>query len=1806
MQRNNNPGRILKGTAIQPTLKSASGVWTINEALQAHRNNSWPQPNLFQPIPNSMRLKYNANGGSFFQRLPGKAGDQRKWTYSAWVKRSLIANSTSDDFELFCAGWNNTYYAMHLNFQNSTDTIQIYDWGLAGGGAFQLVTSPIYRDTNAWLHVVCAVDTTQSTNTNRVKIYVNGVQVTVVGGSNNWGASSGFPNQSYATPVNGLGLPQQFGSCYVGGANAKRFDGYISELNFIDGAQLQPTMFGQFDSNNTWVPIQYTGSYGTNGFYAPFTNNTTSQTLGYDAGLNGTPTYTADQDPYRGSVALHLTGNGPAGQQNNTFIDISPSGYAIARNSTATQGSFSPFPKDSTIPYNSAVHGASAFFNGTSDYLQIGTTEGALTPLNTAGAYMTIEAWVYPTSLRAGGTGNSGGNYTHPSILGMGSTYFNFGVDNGTPRFYWWTGAGNGLNSSITISANAWSHIALVFNGSGSNNLKIYVNGSLGGTATFTNLSWASASGGNNVLVGSEQAQPTTSLWPGYISNLRITNAAIYTSNFTPMMRPFGTATNNLLPFSEDFALGPYNKAQTSITTNAAVAPDGTPTASKLVESAGTVTHYMDLAGRSYTASTVYTYSIYVKAAERSAAMIYFYGDNGVFSGKSVWFNLLTGTIAYTGAGISSYIQNVGNGWYRLTATATASASATGYIGLYMSNSVGSTDGTVSYTGDGTSGMYIWGAQLETGSSATNYTPTPANYSTAPVVLLNFAGAAVTDSASANNIVTVSNATITNASKYGTGALAFNGASYLTIPGTTGNTSFSTLDFTVECWWKANTTQSSYAPIISQGFLSSPPAGTWGLKVAGPSTNIQFTYDASLVNVGQNINSNINANDGSWHHLAVSRNNSTLNLYIDGILVGNNSIPASQVVGNTTNDIFIGYQSRDGAYINGTVDDLRITKGLGRYPAAFTPPVKALPEVGGKSFTTSNVNAGVVQKFTSVGTASWTAPSDVTQVEVLVVAGGGGGGRWGGGGGAGGLVYNNSYPVTPGQTYTVTVGSGGAGWAGDAQAGGNAGSGTNSIFGNLTAIGGGGGGNYGQGASPNNGLGGGSGGGGGSNGPNYNNTTHTGGSGTAGQGFNGGSSGGYYQGTGGTLSGSGGGGGAGGAGANFGTPTGGASLMFGISGTPTYYAGGGGGMMQTGGTLYAGGTNSGGSGGGGSGTALTSAQIDGVANTGGGGGGTQDSTVSGTWRAGNGGSGIVIVRYTTNTVGNTSDLTTDTFTDSPTSYGHDLGVGGEVVGNYATWNPVDIYLSGDIASAGVSWSNGNLTIANVSAGWLGQRATIAYPNYGQWYYEVHIDSGSGPGIGSGVEIGIITSGSYPNATTTYLDGNSTAYAYRLQGVRYVATSGSQIYPPFNIGDTIGVAFDAGAGTLNFYKNGVNVGNPITGIPTTINYMPAIATYAVVTVSTNFGQRPWAYSPPAGYQALTLKNFQRPAIGSAAATPNQFFDVVTWTGTGAAQNITGLNFQPDFVWAKSRSGGYDNVLNDVIRGPGKTLQTDVSSAEVNEGTAGLTSFNSNGFSLGGSSGGWNASAATYVGWCWKAGGAPVSNTAGTITSQVSVNTASGFSIVTYTGNGVSTATVGHGLGAVPAMIIHSARSTTTSWFTNHIGIPNAWIQLYTTAASVTGGGTNGAIGYQSTNTSSTFTFTAGASTVNNVNQNGTTYVAYCWTPVPGFSQFGSYTGNGSLNGPFIYCGFKPRWIMTKRTDSTGDWLILDTARNPSNPMGEYLIADSSGAANGNYILYDIVSNGFKLRIVTDPNINTSTIIYMAFADKPFGNVNGTAR
>jgi hypothetical protein len=329
-------------------------------------------------------------------------------------------------------------------------------------------------------------------------------------------------------------------------------------------------------------------------------------------------------------------------------------------------------------------------------------------------------------------------------------------------------------------------------------------------------------------------------------------------------------------------------------------------------------------------------------------------------------------------------------------------------------------------------------------------------------------------------------------------------------------------------------------------------------------------------------------------------------------------------------------------------------------------------------------------------------------------------------------------------------------------------------------------------------------------------------------------------------------------------------------------------------------------------------------------------------------------------------------------------------------------------------------------------------------------------------------------------------------------------------------------------------------------------------------------------------------------PNQYFNTVLYTGNGSTQTITGVGFQPDLVWLKNRSNSlWWHILVDAVRGAGITLSSNVNNSEFGTGSNIIPDFDPDGFDLNvipNATG--NENSSSYVAWNWKAGGTASSNTDGSITSSVSANTTSGFSIVSYSGAG-ATATVGHGLGVTPdAFIIKRRTGGTEDWYfyTQKIDGSLDYLKLNTTDAAFNSGA--------SAPTSTVFSVSSSAAT----GASGSTYIAYCFAEKKGFSKFGKYTGNGSAtDGTFIYTGFKPAWVMTKKiTDSTSaNWLIQTAdGLNPYNPVNQQsLRANLIDAALNAYDM-DFLSNGIKMyNDSSNANETSKEFIYMAFAENP---------
>ena len=573
--------------------------------------------------------------------------------------------------------------------------------------------------------------------------------------------------------------------------------------------------------------------------------------------------------------------------------------------------------------------------------------------------------------------------------------------------------------------------------------------------------------------------------------------------------------------------------------------------------------------------------------------------------------------------------------------------------------------------------------------------------------------------------------------------------------------------------------------------------------------------------------------------------------------------------------------------------------------------------------------------------------------------------------------------------------------------------------------------------------------------------------------------------------------------------------------------------------------------------------------------------------------------------------------------------------NFATLNPLSYQTTGTYGSSVPALTNGNLTYTHGQGGqWERSNSTMGVSE-GKWYFEFEVVTRPVTGNTENWAVGLreSDSSSFYGETDGFEDLGDHVYWIDAGTAKIVsnqdrsAGSTSGITAAAN-GDIINIAFEKTATALKvwFGKNGTyfNSGNPATGSNPAVNHsttstfiIPAVAYYRYSgqeqpVATFNFGQNPafsgtkiagtytdsngkglFKYQPPTDFLALCEDNLPTPAI----ADPGEHFKTVIYRGTGSSRAVTGVGFKPDFIWCKSRTNTEGHIIFDSIRGPEKRLLAMGTQTESTS-SGGVMSFDDDGYSTKQYTG-TNQSGQDYVAWCWKAGGAAVTNTDGTITSQVSANQTAGFSIVSYTGTG-SAGTVGHGLGKAPSLIITKHRAGTSlgnvNWNVCTSLVPGGYLELNTTVAHnpvtdryVTAG----------TNTNS---FPGGYVHFNDSNR---TYISYCWAEIEGYSKFGSYTGNGNIDGPFVYCGFKPAFLMIKRTDTTGEWWMYDSSRGSTNPIPRMLMANSASIEqedSASYLL-DFVSNGFKWRSgLAASNGNGGSFIFMAIAESPFQTAN----
>ena len=565
--------------------------------------------------------------------------------------------------------------------------------------------------------------------------------------------------------------------------------------------------------------------------------------------------------------------------------------------------------------------------------------------------------------------------------------------------------------------------------------------------------------------------------------------------------------------------------------------------------------------------------------------------------------------------------------------------------------------------------------------------------------------------------------------------------------------------------------------------------------------------------------------------------------------------------------------------------------------------------------------------------------------------------------------------------------------------------------------------------------------------------------------------------------------------------------------------------------------------------------------------------------------------FTTNNFGVGTGINNDSVEDTPTN-------------NWATLNPLhwNVLKGAGGTSNGSDFTQANLRFvspSSVTSPYQRSTGSTIEVSSGKWYYEVTVES-----TDNGVNIGFAESDALDS------NGNWTGmwiYNYWDQE-RKIAGSAASYGARASNGDIVGVAFDLDNDTMEFFLNNSSQGK-VTSLGISGKTVVAAFTIAFWTnkIVVNFGQQGFAYTPPAGFKALCAKNL--PPNVPSIVRPQRHFDTILYTGDGQNnRKITGLEFKPGLVWLKQRaqSGGGEIDGNhgwyDSVRGVTKRLK---SNSTGTEDTFPIGSFDDGGFTFATETY-YNDNNDTFVGWFWKAGDATVTNNDGSGTSQVSANQEAGFSIVTYSGNATGSATsavwqtIGHGLGKTPKWIIFKARDGSEShhaWAVYHHSVTDAntdYLKLNTIDARI-----QTDVNYMGSTLPTSSVFSLGYNYT--TNESGKNYVAYCWCEVPGYSKFGKYTGSGSTDGTFVYLGFRPAWLMVKRTSSTDSWLITDNKRDIDNPATQTQAPQSHREDNvntGDNYSIDYLSNGFKCRgSGGDLNGSGQTYIYMAFAEQP---------
>ena len=1658
-------------------------------------------------------LKTDHNKTQYFSKTVTE-GNRSTHTYSFWTK---LQNS---DQRPFFGGRNPNASSHGLLCRINGGKIQFGSYN-SGAWTWQLFTSELYRDFSGWYHIVFALDTTQATAADRVKIYINGRQVTAFD-------TASYPSQNYQE---GWGFTNNT-TAYI---SAQNWEGSVNSTNslywsnfyFIDGQQLGPEYFGYTDPvTNIWRPKKFIKQASPN---------------------DGT-TWSSYLSASSGSIS------NAANAFNNDVLSFNQS--------TVTEAVFT-FTPPTPIQYKNSVriwlrtalhkariNGGTYIFNTgaalVGQWMTLATGSGSIQSIDvqyTGGSTTAINAIEVDGVILVDGLNDNGG---------VGTNGFYLPMDGNSPigedksgRGNDWTPVNFGGSNSIEKATGALPILNTVSGG----------NVATAGVRTDSNSSGlvlalplvGSSADVHHLIKGSGSARAITTNGDAAASS---TQSNFYGGSFSFD----GTGDSLDVGSSSDF----------NVTTN------------YTVES---WVYFNSLAANTF-----------FLGVESSYWIAY---DSPGIGGAS---NKLTFTI-YNGSSwqaVSSTTTPVTGRWHHIAAVKEGTSLHFFLNGVKENTTTmsGSPNNAVDFFNvakwnDGGTALNGYMQDVRVYSGVAKYTSNFIPASTDPDILPDTPSGVASGSA---------------LTKITDGAVAFDGSGDSLVLTDDGGLDPGSGDFTLECFINTNNISGErHYPIIQKGNTATNNSYDWRLyyndTVSGTS---HLWFDAQCNSTNRGIPSgSTDLIVGRWYHVAVTRQSGTFRLFLDGILQGSNS-DTTDALDNDYTEIEIGFNDLGGAgdtYLDGYVSNVRFVKGTALYTSDFTPPTSALTNVTNTTLlccqdTTGFMSGGQpILNTNSTGTTitSGTRYDHYASSIVLALAMNGSNG---------GTTFTDIHPTIKGSGSAKTV----------------------TVNGNVqtsTALS-----KYY-----------------GSSGLFDGNGDYLSLSSTSDFGFGTGDFTiecfVYFDGTGinydyifdfridggGTEL----------RPALYPTSNGGA-LEYYLNGSAPINAGVFNGNRwyhiavarnSSTTTLYVDGTSVGS-------FSDSNNYADAPLQI-----GQRQGLTDQSWN------GYIqdfrvykgVAKYTSNftvtapSFGPNAAVTPG----SITAKGHaaatnfnpfttDINAVRGQESGYATLNPLSTrFDTGTL-------SNGNLTFTTTSAGNSRAVSTIR-PSSGKWYCEFYVIDATRFCVGVENINGESSSQGGGSTNSVIVFYNRAAYYNSTSTSNYLSAVIAN-------GDVIQVALDLDnsgvwIGVNGIWANGAslsqielgNVSNSLTsfvGSTTPLTgdvgiFLDDNSGSGPMSATANFGQKPFKFPPPDGFQTLNAANV-RPS--TVVARPDQYFNTTIYTGASPSDaKVTGVGFQPDFVWIKARAQAYSHTLYDTVRGATEELHSDTTDVEDTD-TNGLKSFDSDGFTVG-SDGEVGDQTGTRVAWCWKAGGnsntfnidgvgyATASDaglTGGTIAlTGASVNTDAGFSILTFTGTG-NAGSIPHGLTQAPDLLIGKNRDRTTDW---KIYLPDTgnYVEFNLAAQSSVSnaytGVTSSLINLQATGYGLNYSTDARA-------------VVYCWHNVEGLQKFGSYSANNDSSGPYIHLGFRPAMVIVRSINGSSgrDWLLWDSARNTYNgqqsgalcPNGDFVESDRSGTT---YNAIDFLSDGFKLRTNATPNMNASSesYIYMAWAEAPTLNLYG---